>query len=94
MPDKYPAARQRKALLRLVEALGCRDNALRRDECSDRQVSGKYGHVYAVPGTLARPGVEGFQIFYSEDPTYADAATFTVEGPLSPREQEAQIEGR
>ena len=33
-------ARPREALLALVEALGCRDNALRRDECGDWCISG------------------------------------------------------
>jgi hypothetical protein len=54
MADKYPPAVQRLALLELVKALGCRDNALRRDECSDWRINGRQGHIYAVP--------EGFQI--------------------------------
>ena len=56
MADKYPPTVQRPALLKLVEALGCRDNALRRDECNDWRISGKRGWIYAVP--------EGFQFFY------------------------------
>jgi hypothetical protein len=32
MADIYPPARQREALLKLVEALGCWDRALKRDE--------------------------------------------------------------
>jgi hypothetical protein len=91
LADSVSADRQREALLKLVEALGCWDRALRRDECGDWQVRGKYGHIYAIPGTLDRPKAEGFQIFYSEDPTYADAATFTVDASLSSKEQEAQI---
>ena len=35
MTDAFPPTRQRPALLELVKALGCRDNALRRDECGD-----------------------------------------------------------
>jgi len=46
----YPPSVQRPALLDLVKALGCRDNALRRDECGDWRVEGRHGHVYAVPG--------------------------------------------
>ncbi len=65
MTDVYPPQRQREALLRLVEALGCRDAALRRDEASDWRVSGKHGWIYAVPGTLDRPEAEGFLIYYS-----------------------------
>jgi hypothetical protein len=56
MTDKYPPAVQRPALLKLVEALGCRPNALRRDECNDWRISGKQGWIYAVP--------EGFQLVF------------------------------
>ena len=49
-------ARPREALLALVEALGCRDNALRRDECGERRIKGRFGHIYAAP--------EGFQIYF------------------------------
>ena len=54
MADIFPPAKQRETLLAFRDALGCRDNALRRDECSDWRINGKQGHVYAVP--------EGFQI--------------------------------
>ena len=43
MGDFYPAAVQRPALLELVKALGCRDAALRRDECGDWAIFGKHG---------------------------------------------------
>jgi hypothetical protein len=56
LADLYPPTRQRPALLKLVEALGCRDNALRRDECSDWRISGKQGWIYSVP--------EGFQLCF------------------------------
>jgi|HubBroStandDraft_2_1064218.scaffolds.fasta_scaffold183512_2 hypothetical protein len=56
MTDKYPPTVQRPELLKLVEALGCRPNALRRDECNDWRISGKQGWIYAVP--------EGFQLVY------------------------------
>jgi hypothetical protein len=56
MTDKYPPAMQREALLRFRDALGCRDNALRRDECGDWRINGKQGWIYAVP--------EGFQICF------------------------------
>ena len=52
--DNFPPARQRPALLALRDALGCRLNALRRDECGDWAIFGKRGHIYAVP--------DGFQI--------------------------------
>jgi hypothetical protein len=63
MADIYPPAVQRPALLKLAEALGCRDNALRRDECGDWAIFGRHGHIYAIPGTLDRPKTPGFQIF-------------------------------
>jgi hypothetical protein len=53
--DTFPPAAQRKALLALAPSLGCSDMTLRRDECGDPRISGKHGHVYAVPG--------GFSIF-------------------------------
>ena len=59
----YPPAAQRPALLSLVEALGCRANALRRDECSDWRVEGRSGHIYAAPGPLGRRETPGFQIY-------------------------------
>jgi hypothetical protein len=64
MVDIYPPAKQREALLKLVEALGCRDACLRRDECGDWRIVGRFGHIYAIPGTVDRPGVEGFQIYF------------------------------
>jgi hypothetical protein len=80
--DIYPPTRQREALLRLIEALGCWDRALRRDECSDWMLKGKYGHIYAIPGTLDRPKAEGFQIYFRgapefEEPTNSQAWTWT-----------------
>ena len=59
MTDKYPPAVQRPALVRLTEALGSRLSALHRDECGDWRIVGRYGWIYAVPGT------EGFLIYYS-----------------------------
>src|ERR1700722_2896133 len=63
MADIYPPVRQREALLTFRDALGCRDNALRRDECGDWRIEGRSGHIYAVPGSLDRPKTPGFQIF-------------------------------
>ena len=56
MADAYPPTKQRESLLLFRLALNCRDNALRRDECSDWRINGKQGHIYAVP--------EGFQLCY------------------------------
>lgn len=66
MVDQYPPTVQRAALLKLVEALGCRDAALRRDECGDWRINGKYGHISAVPGIPwgGMEKIEGFQIYY------------------------------
>jgi hypothetical protein len=61
--DIFPPTKQRPALLAFRDALGCRDNALRRDECGDWRINGRRGHIYAVPGTLDRPKTPGFQIF-------------------------------
>jgi hypothetical protein len=66
MADLYPPARQREALLRLVEALWCREAVLRRDECGDWRVNGKLGSIYATPGMTTHglaPG-EGFHICF------------------------------
>jgi hypothetical protein len=72
LADTYPPARQREALLKLVEALGCWDRALRRDECGDWAVFGKLGHIYAIPGTLNRPNTEGFQIYFRGAPEFEE----------------------
>jgi hypothetical protein len=65
--DKYPPTVQRPALLKLVEALGCRDVALRRDECGDWRVNGTFGHIWAVP--------EGFQLYYRGAPEFEEPST-------------------
>lgn len=67
MADIYPPAVQRPALLELVKALGCRDNALRRDECGDWRIEGRSGHIYAAPGSLERPDTPGFQIYVERE---------------------------
>lgn len=83
MADKYPPTVQRPALLKLVEALGCRDNALRRDSCGDWCIKGRFGHIWAVPGIPwgGMEGVEGFQIYYRgasefKEPTSTQAWTW------------------
>ena len=65
--DAYPPTVQRPALLKFAEALKCRDNALRRDECGDWRINGKQGHIYAVPGTINQPGTPGFQIYVQRE---------------------------
>jgi hypothetical protein len=67
MADIYPPTVQRPALLELVKALGCRDNALRRDECGDWRIEGHSGHISAVPGSLNRPDTPGFQIYVERE---------------------------
>jgi hypothetical protein len=62
--DIYMSTSQREALIKLVEALGSWDRALRRDECGDPSVKGKYGRIHAVPGMLSRKGAAGFQIYF------------------------------
>jgi hypothetical protein len=56
MSDPYPPAAQRPRLLAFADALGCRDAALRRDECGDWRIKGQHGHVASAP--------EGFQLYY------------------------------
>jgi hypothetical protein len=65
--DRYPPAAQRPRLLTFAEALGCRDAALRRDECGDWRITGKHGWIYAVPGVLLAGSekTEGFLLYYS-----------------------------
>ena len=86
MTDKYPPSVQRPELLKLVEALGCREAALRRDECGDWRINGKYGYIYAVPGMTVHglPPGEGFQIYYRgaaefEEPSTSRGWTFAKE---------------
>ena len=77
MTDKYPPAVQRPALLKLVEALGCRDAALRRDECGDWRINGKFGYIYAVPGMTVHglPPGEGFQLYFRGAPEWEEPST-------------------
>ena len=63
MDTTYPHAKQRAALLKLVSALGCREAALRRDECGDWRIGGSNGHIFAVPGTLDHPNRPGFMLY-------------------------------
>ncbi len=67
MTDIYPAAAQRRALLKLVPALGCRDVALRRDECGDPVIAGKHGPVCSAISVGDRQKVKskkpGFMIY-------------------------------
>ena len=58
---------RREALLLLVGALGVRDAALRRDECGDWRITGRLGHVYAVPG--------GFQMYFRGAPDFEELTT-------------------
>jgi hypothetical protein len=77
MADIYPPAVQRPALLKLVEALGCREAALRRDECGDWRINGKYGYIYAVPGIPwgGMEKTEGFQIYYRGAEEFGEPST-------------------
>lgn len=59
---------ERERLLELVEALGCRDACLKRDDCGDWRVVGKLGHVYAVPKA-------GFLIYFRGAPEFEEATS-------------------
>jgi hypothetical protein len=101
MTDKYPPAVQRPALVKLVEALGCREAALRRDECGDWRINGKYGYIYAVPGIPwdGMEKTEGFQIYYRGaeefgEPTTTRGWTFAKEAmPFAKVTQDGDAEG-
>jgi hypothetical protein len=64
MLDRYPPAMQREALDRFAKAIGSRHDTLTRDECGDPVITGKYGHAYAVCGSLDQPETPGFHLFY------------------------------
>lgn len=49
MSDKFPPALQRPRLLALVSALEISLGQLRRDECGDWAILGRFGRVYALP---------------------------------------------
>ena len=61
MADVYPPSRQRPRLLELVGALDASSVTLRRDECGDWTLSGKHGHIFAVP-LDRKVEREGFQL--------------------------------
>jgi hypothetical protein len=60
--DRYPYAKQRKALLAFAKALNSAPKALRSDECGDPRITGAQGHVYAVRGTIDRPRHPGYSL--------------------------------
>ena len=81
MADSYPPTKQREALLPLLEALDASPSALRRDDCGDPRIDGRWGHIYAVPGSLDRPNVPGFQIVVlSEKPETGAYDRWTARG--------------
>lgn len=102
MADIYPPTVQRPALLKLVEALGCRDAALRRDECGDWRINGKFGHIYAVPGIPwgGMEKTEGFQLYFRgaaefEEPSTSKAWTWAKKSlePFCRVTQDGEEEG-
>jgi hypothetical protein len=72
MSDEFPSSAERAKLLELAEALGCREAALRRDECGDWRVKGERGWIYAVSGSLDERGREGFQLVVMPDGEFGD----------------------
>jgi len=93
MADIYPPAVQRPALLKLVEALGCRDAALRRDECGDWRINGTEGGILAVPGSLDRPTAEGFHIFIECDTVRQWSAVKAAMKPFTDLTNDGDSEG-
>jgi hypothetical protein len=64
LTDKYPPTRQRAELERLAKAVNASPRALRRDECGDPTIAGRWGHVIACPGIpWIEPHRPGFQMF-------------------------------
>jgi hypothetical protein len=57
LSDLFPPSTQRPRLLEFRQAIRARAASLRRDECGDWAISGRLGHVYALP--------EGFQLVVS-----------------------------
>ena len=81
MVDKFPPTKQREALLPFLEALDASPSTLRRDECGDPRIDGRWGHIYAVPGSLDRPNMPGFQIVVlSEKPETGAFDRWTKQG--------------
>jgi hypothetical protein len=66
MADMYPPARQFGPLTDLLDALDARRNSLRRDDCGDWAIFGKFGHVYAVPLDRA-VSREGYKFVFGMD---------------------------
>jgi hypothetical protein len=93
MADIYPPTVQRPALLKLVEALGCQERHLRRDECGDWQIAGETGHIYAVPGSLDRPKTEGFQVFVFCDTVRQWSAAKSQMKPFTDKTNDGDSEG-
>lgn len=48
MSDKFPPTLQRPRLLVLADALDISLTQLRRDDCGDWMLKGRFGHIYAV----------------------------------------------
>jgi hypothetical protein len=57
--DTYPPTKQRPALLDLVKALGCRDGALRCDECGDWRIKASRARSTASPERSIAPRRRG-----------------------------------
>lgn len=68
--DIFPPAKQRPALLKLAAVMDSRVAALRRDECGDWAIFGKYGHVYAVPEGLQLVVGTAIESCDSQNPRY------------------------
>lgn len=68
-------------MLKLIEALGARENSLRRDECGDWRINGRFGCIWSEP----MDGVVGYQIYFRgaselEEPTTTQAWTWAKKG--------------
>lgn len=63
--DIFPPTRQRLAQLDMLAALDASDLQLRRNECGDWRIKGRYGHIYAAPSHDLQ-GVAWYAFFMPE----------------------------
>jgi hypothetical protein len=80
--DTFPPIKQRPALLTFAEIADTRASCLRRDECGDWAIFGKYGHIYAVPVELNPDGSWVFPLTGAAKTGYQLVIGATVECEL------------
>lgn len=68
MTDIYSPTKHKQPLFEFLQALEGQWKTLRKDECGDWRITGKWGNIYAVPGVLKKglDKTEGFQLYVQE----------------------------